>query len=152
MKSVLVSSTLFACLVAGPGARQKAVCDLFTDSEIASLLGVAEVRKQAILGENTCSWTARGVMLMVAREETEPEIVTGLLDASLENSRPGEKAQEEPGLGQRAVSTVGPYGRSLNLIVGNGGVFWRFAFDKVDQKIDVADALPKLKGLARKAL
>jgi hypothetical protein len=91
-------------------------------------------------------------MLMVAREETEPEIVTGLLDASLENSRPGEKAQEEPGLGQRAVSTVGPYGRSLNLIVGSGGVFWRFAFDKVDQKVDVADALPKLKGLARKAL
>lgn len=134
-------------------AQTKAVCDTFTDAEITDLLGKAPTVKRSLLGpESDCMWGIMGLSLLVNRVEDEPETVTQMVDSELQNPGTGDTVKPEPALGAHAVSTLGRYGRSATLMVGSGKVLWKFHLEKIDQKLDTAAALPKLRALAQKAM
>jgi hypothetical protein len=151
----LVAGVLLSMAAALPpasAAQPKPVCDLFTDAEIVDLLGGAPVTEQAILGPQMCNWTIKGIMFGASRVEIEPGQALALVENYLKNPRPGETPSEEPGIGTRAVSTPGQYGRSVVLVAASGGTLWSFNVDKIDQKLDIAATLAKLRVLAKKAV
>jgi hypothetical protein len=49
------------------------------------------------------------------------------------------------------VSTQGRYGRSVALVFTSEDTAWTFTLEKIDQKLGMAVALPKLRALANKA-
>ena len=141
----------FAFIAAPLQAQEKAVCDLLTDPEVGDLLGQSAVQKRTIVGAaNDCVWFVKGFSLTVSRVVDEPATAQMMVDTALKNVRQGDKAKEEPGIGQRAASTVSWTGRGLSMVVATGGTAWTLVLDKLDQKIDVEKALPKLRALAKK--
>ena len=150
----LAAVALFVLCAAPPAHGQStAVCETFTDAEVTDLLGKPPTVKRTILGaESDCVWGITGLSLMVNRFEQEPETVTQMVDSELKNPRPGDTVAPEPTLGAHAVSTLGQYGRSATLLVASGKVFWKFHLEKIDQKLDTAVALPKMRALAKKAI
>ncbi len=92
-----------------------------------------------------------GLSLNVSRTQLEKEVIDGMVDSQLKNPREGDIVKEEPGIGDRAVSTQRRYGRSVSLIFTSADTAWTFNFEKIDQKLDMNVALPKLRALAKKA-
>jgi hypothetical protein len=133
-------------------AQAKAVCDTFTDAEITDLLGTRATVKRSVLGpESDCLWGIMGFMFNVSRiQDEDPEIVKGVVDSRAQNPG-GDIVKPEPGIGDQAVSVQGQYGRSASVVFRSGQSAWVLNLDKVDQKLDVAAALPKLRALAKKA-
>lgn len=145
---------LVMCVVAAAlpaGAQDKSACDLLTDAEVAELFGKTPAQRRSILGaDNDCHWTVPGYSFSVMRVVDEPETATMMVDAALKNVRQGDTAREEPGIGQRAASTVSWTGRGVSIVAANGGTAWTLVLDRVDQKIDVTTILPKMRALAKK--
>ena len=132
-------------------AQDKNVCDLVTDAEVAELFGKAPAQRRSILGQgNDCHWTVPGYSFSLTRLVDEPETAAMLVDVALKNVRDGDKAQEEPGIGQRAASTVSWTGRGASIVAANGRTAWTLVLDRIDQKIDVNAVLPKMRALAKK--
>jgi hypothetical protein len=151
MRHTIIALAL-ALFPASDWAQSKPVCDTFTDAEIADLLGKPATVKRSILGPATdCVWGIMGLSLNVSRIESEEEIVKGMVDSQLQNPREGDTVKAEPGIGDRAVSTQGRYGRSASLVFTSGATAWTFMLEKIDQKLDMAATLPKLRTLAKKA-
>jgi hypothetical protein len=127
------------------------VCDVFTDAEITDLLGKPATVKRAVVGPETCLWGLMGFMFNVSRTtDDEPEVIKAVVDARATNPR-GDVVTPEPGIGDQAVSIQGQYGRSAQIVFRAGKSAWVLNLEKVDQKLDVAAALPKLRALAKKA-
>jgi hypothetical protein len=154
MRSIVI--TIAVLLFSSPAwAQSKPVCETFTDAEITDLLGTkATVKRPSPLGpEAGCLWGIMGLMFNVGRiQDDEPETLKGVVDSQLQNPRTGDIVKAEAGIGDAAVSTQGQYGRSVSLVFRSGKTAWTMSLEKVDQKLDVAAALPKLRVLAKKAV
>lgn len=151
MRHILV--TLVLVLLSTPAFPQSTpVCETFTDAEITDLLGKPATVKRSILGPDTdCVWGITGLSLNISRTQLEKDVVNGMVDSQLKNPREGDIVKEEPGIGDRAVSRQDRYGRSVSLVFASGETAWTFNFEKIDQKLDMDVALPKLRALAKKA-
>jgi hypothetical protein len=153
MRHIVITIALL--LFSSPAwAQSKPVCEAFTDAEITDLLGTkATVKRPSVLGpEAGCLWGIMGLMFNVGRvQEDDEEVLKAVVDSQLQNPRSGDIVKAEAGIGDAAVSTQGQYGRSVSLVFRSGKTAWTMSLEKVDQKLDVAAALPKLRALARKA-
>ena len=147
-----VISLSFVMIPASAHAQAKPVCDTFSDAEIADLLGKPATVKRAMLGpDSDCLWSVPGFMLSVTRTtDNDPDIVKGVVESRRTNTGK-DIVTAEPGIGEEAVSVQGQYGRSVAMAFRAGKSAWIMNLEKVDQKLDVASALPKLRALARKA-
>lgn len=143
---------LVLLMPATASAQDKPMCDLLTDAEVEDLFGKPGVKKRSIIGPNDCNWYMMGYSLMVNRLVDEPETARMMVETALTNVRDGDKVQEEAGIGQRAVSTVAWNGRGISLVAASGKTAWTMTYDRVDQKVDVEKALPKLRAIAKKLL
>ena len=150
----MIAAVLAVMLLTGVASQaqegSKAVCDLLADSEAADLLGQPSVQKRSILGANDCTWSVKGYSLSVMRLTDEPETATMMVDVAVKNPRKGDVVREEPGIGQRAASTVSWTGRGLSLVTATGATAWTLVLERIDQKIDVEKALPKMRAIAKR--
>jgi hypothetical protein len=148
----VVTVIAFVLLSSSARAQSAPVCDTFTDAEIADLLGKAATVKRSILGpQSDCTWGITGLMLTVNRvHDEDPEVVKAVVDARAHNPG-GDTVKPEAGIGDAAVSVQGQYGRSAALAFRAGKTAWIMTLEKVDQKLDLASVLPKLRALAKKA-
>jgi hypothetical protein len=151
MRPFLLTLT-FALTASTAFAQSKPVCDTFTDAEVAGLLGTAPSSKHAILGaQNDCVWGATGITFSVNRVAAEDaDTAKAFVDARANNPG-GDTVKPEPGIGDAAISDQGRYGRSVALVFRAGTTAWTLNLEKVDQKLDMAVVLPKLRALAKKA-
>ena len=150
MRHIIVTIALVLC--ASPAwAQAKPVCDVFTDAEITDLLGKpATVKRSGLGAASTCVWGIMGFMFNVNRFDDDPETAKTIVDSRAQNPR-GDVVKPVPGLGDAAFSIEGQYGRSAGVIFRSGKTAWILNLEKVDQKLDIAAALPKLIALAKKA-
>jgi len=145
--SFFVAAVLSAAL-----QPQANVCESFGAVDITPVIGAgASAGRQVIPG--TCVWTAKGISLTIARVDTGDAAASlALVDAVKGRGQKGDEIRDEPGLGQRAVSTVNANRRGLSLVAADGSVSWNLAVDSGDQAIDAVAMLPKLRELLRKGL
>ena len=141
-------------LVSSPAwAQSTPVCEIFTKAEIAGLLGKPPAVTRSIMAPDTdCVWGVAGLTLNVGRTRSDDvEMIKGAVESNLQNAAKGDIVTSEAGIGEAAVSIQPQYGRSLTLVFRSGKTLWSMNLEKVDKKLDVAAALPKLRALAKKA-
>ena len=142
----------FVLLSSSAWAQSTPVCSVFTDAEVTDLLGKPATTKRHVLApESDCLWGFMGFMFTVNRmTDDDPEIVKSVVEGRT-LGRGVDVVKAEPGIGDAAFSVQGQYGRSTSIVFRSGKSAWVMNLEKVDQKLDVAAALPKLRALAKKA-
>ena len=145
-----LATAAFVLLSSSASVQSTGVCDAFSDAEVADLLGRSATVKHSMFDPAVdCLWSVPGVMLNVTRTvDNDPQVVKGVVDARARNTA-GDAVTPEPGIGDQAVSVQGQYGRSLTLAFRSGRSAWVINLEKVDEKLDAAKALPKLRALAK---
>jgi hypothetical protein len=137
-----------------PPARAQAsasMCAVFTDVEVTALLG--EIKQTQPMGQGACNWSGNQRMFTVVRlDDQSPETVTGMVNALKSRVRAPETAQDEPGIGDRAVSTVEKGGGRLTLMASRGTTVWSFSLEHVYSNTSLEEQMPKLRELARDAV
>lgn len=153
MTPLLATSVLLFGLASPSPAQAPDVCKLFTNADVAAVLGAAPKGPGTSIVPGTCVWGAAGLSLTVSRTDAgDAETAVRLVDVMRTSAQPGEQIKDEPGLGQHALSRIGRYRRSADLQIAAGTGMWRFLIETADQKIDAEAALGHLRELARKAL
>ena len=144
---LVLTFSSFSSLAAAQDA--KPVCDLVTEQDVATVTGPVQ-KKQAILGADQCTFSAKGLSLSIHRvPKQKPENVQMLLDLPKNRARPGDVVNEETGIGDRAVSERSK-GR-LTLIAASGTTVWTVGVEHVYNQ-DLTDKLPALRDLVRKVI
>jgi hypothetical protein len=151
MRCLVVLTLLLGCAVSV--SAQPDPCTLFTKDDVAAVLGAAPSADGHQILPGTCTWGATGITLTVSRTAVDTADSAGqMLDLARTNAAPGEQIKDEAGLGDRAVSRVDRYSRSVELQVAAGNRFWRFMVETADQKIPADATLTALRKLAGKAI
>jgi hypothetical protein len=143
----------FAAVSPAEAQQPPDVCALYSADEIKAALGVAPTGPGRALIPGVCNWPGPGMALTVFVTDTEePAQAIQMVESVRSTTNAPALAKEEPGLGQRAVSVIGPYGRSLDLYVASGSRLWRYNLETGDKRVDADAALPRLRAMARKAV
>jgi hypothetical protein len=151
MRSLIAMMLLLVCAVSA--SAQPDPCTLFTKDDVAAVLGGAPRADGHQILPGTCTWGATGITLTVSRTEVDTaEAAAQMLDLARTNASPGEQIKDEAGLGDRALSRVDRYSRSVELQLASGNRFWRFVVETADQKIAADPTLTALRKLAGKAV
>jgi len=139
-------------LLSSSAPQADPVCDTFSDAEVADLLGRPPLLKRPMFGPGTdCLWSIPGFMLNVTRTiDNNPQVVKGVVDSRAKKAD-RDVVTAERGIGDQALSVQDRYGRSVTLAFRSGHSAWIMNLEKVDEKVDAANALPKLRALAKKA-
>jgi len=147
----LVATAAFV-LLSSSAPQPNPVCDTFSDAEVADLLGRPPMVKHPMFEAGTdCLWSVPGFMLNVTRTtDSNPQVVKGVVESRARNAD-RDVVTPEPGIGDQALSVQDHYGRSVTLAFRSGHSAWIMNLEKVDEKVDAAKALPKLRALAKKA-
>lgn len=140
----------FVFLSSSAPVQPGTVCDAFSDAEVADLLGRPPTVKHSMFEPDTdCLWSVPGLMLNVTRTvDNDPHVVKSVVDGRAKNAA-RDVVTPEPGIGDQALSVQDHYGRSVTLAFRSGRSAWIINLEKVDEKVDAAKALPKLRALAK---
>lgn len=129
------------------------VCALFSAADVTPVLGAPPAQAGRPILPGTCVWSATGISLTVYDTDVQdPAQAIQMVEVARTRVQAPQIAKEEPGLGQRAVSTFGPKGDDVELWVANGSHVWRFSVETADKRINVDTTLPRLRAMAHKAL
>ena len=151
----MLSTLLLASLAAfgqASGAPAADLCKSIAPAEVAAVLGREATKGEALI-PGSCSWNGKGANLLVTRVAVEnPAQALMVADGRKAGAAKDEIVRDEPGLGQRASSTLAANKRTLTFIVADGANVWSFTLSKGDQAIDADAVLPPMRELARKAV
>lgn len=151
MRLFIATMLLLGCAVSA--SAQPDPCTLFTQDDVAAVLGAAPGADGRQILPGTCTWSASGITLTVAATDVDSaRTAAQMVELARTNAAAGEQVKDEPGIGDRALSRVGQYARSVELQVAAGNRFWRFMVETADQKIASDATLAQLRKLAGKAL
>ena len=131
-------------------AQAPAVCDQLTNEDVVPLIGAIKDKKP-LFNADTCVWTGDQRTLTIVRTaDVDEESGKAILDAMKKRVRPGDTANDEPGIGQRAVSESLDSGQRVAIVGIAGTTSWTIGVDHVYGGMKPADLLPKLRVVAKK--
>jgi hypothetical protein len=147
----LVTAVWLLATPAAAAQEPASTCAVLSEADVTALIGT--IKKAQPMGQGACSYSGDQRMLSVVRLDGQsPETVQGMMNALKGRVRSPETAQDEEGIGDRAVSAIEKGGGRLTILASRGTTIWSLAVEHVYSNTSLEAQMPKLRELARKAV